>query len=62
MRKTVSALISHIAVILAVIIVIGTLGLIAAGVSDSGNDKFTGEIESNVTLRILENDTAKEQG
>ena len=62
MRKTVSALISHIAVIFAVIIVIGTLGLIAAGVSDSGNEKFTGEIERNVTLRILENDTAKEQG
>lgn len=62
MKKTVTALISHIAVILALIIVMGTLGLIAAGVSDAGNEKFTGEIEHNVTLRILENDTAKEQG
>ncbi len=62
MRKTLPALIAHIAVILAVIIVMGTLGLIAAGLGADGNDKFTGEIERNVTLRILENDTAKEQG
>lgn len=62
MRKTVTALISHIAIILSLIIVMGILGLIAAGVSGAGNEKFTGEIEHNVTLRILENDTAKEQG
>lgn len=62
MKKTLTALISHIAIILALIIVMGTLGLIAAGVSDAGNEKFTGELERNVTLRILENDTAKEQG
>lgn len=62
MRKTLSALIAHIAVILAVIITLGTLGIIAAGVSSSGAEKFTGELERNVTLRILENDTAKEQG
>lgn len=55
-------MIAHIAVILAVIIVMGTLGLIAAGVASEGSEKFTGEIERNVTLRILENDTAKEQG
>lgn len=36
MRKTLSALIAHIAVILAVIITLGTLGIIAAGVSSSG--------------------------
>ena len=62
MRKTLPALIAHIAIILAVIIVMGTLGVIAAGVSAEGNEKFTGELERNVTLRILENDTAKEQG
>lgn len=62
MKKTLPALIAHIAVILAVIIVMGTLGLIAAGVASEGSEKFTGEIERNVTLRILENDTAKEQG
>lgn len=62
MKKTVTALVSHIAVILAIIIVMGTLGIIASGVTDAGNEKFTGELERNVTLRILENDTAKEQG
>lgn len=62
MKKTLPALIAHIAVILAVIIVMGTLGLIAAGVASEGSEKFTDEIERNVTLRILENDTAKEQG
>ena len=62
MKRTVTALISHIAIILALIIGMGVLGIIAAGVADAGNEKFTGEIERNVTLRILENDTAKEQG
>lgn len=62
MKKTVTALIAHIAIILTLIIVMGTLGLIAAGVSDAGDEKFTGRLERNVTLRILENDTAKEQG
>lgn len=62
MKKTVTALVSHLVIILALIIVLGTLGIIAAGVDDEGNDKFTGEIERGVTLRILENDTAKEQG
>lgn len=62
MKRTVTALVSHIAIILALIIGMGVLGIIAAGVADAGNEKFTGEIERNVTLRILENDTAKEQG
>ena len=61
MKKTIAAIVSHAAIILAVIIVMGTLSVIAAGVS-TGNEKFTGELERNVTLRILENDTAKEQG
>ncbi len=62
MKKTVTALISHFAVILALIVVMGTLGMIAAGAVGGGNEKFTGELERGVTLRILENDTAKEQG
>lgn len=62
MKKTVPALIAHIAIILTVIMVMGFLGLIAAGVGAEGSEKFTGELERNVTLRILENDTAKEQG
>lgn len=62
MKKTLPALISHILIILTVLIVMGVLGIIASGVSSSGSEKFTGELEHNVTLRILENDTAKEQG
>ncbi|MDE5896591.1 MAG: extracellular solute-binding protein, partial [Clostridia bacterium] len=62
MKKTLPAIIAHTAIILAVIIVMGILGIIAAGVEAEGSEKFTGELERNVTLRILENDTAKEQG
>lgn len=62
MKRTLPAVIAHTAVILAVIIVMGILGMIASGIEASGSEKFTGEIERNVTLRILENDTAKEQG
>ena len=62
MRKTLPALIAHIVAVAALIIVIGVLGIIAARVSAAGQEKFTGELERNVTLRILENDTAKEQG
>ena len=51
MKKTIAAIVSHAAIILAVIIVMGTLSVIAAGVS-TGNEKFTGELERNVTLRI----------
>ena len=62
MKKTLSAVIAHCAIILALVILMGVLGLIAAGVAAEGTEKFTGELERNVTLRILENDTAKEQG
>lgn len=62
MKKTLPAIIAHAAVILALILVMGFLGVIAAGVAAEGSEKFTGELERNVTLRILENDTAKEQG
>ena len=37
MRKTLPALIAHIALILAVIITVGVLGVIAAGVSAEGS-------------------------
>lgn len=62
MRKTLPALIAHCAVILALIILMGVLGLIASGVVAEGREKFTGELERGATLRILENDVAKEQG
>ncbi len=62
MNKTIPALILHIVAIVAVVAVVGSLGLIADSIADEGSEKFTGELEHNVTLRILENDTAKEQG
>ena len=62
MKKTLPAILLHFIVILSLIIVIGVLGIIAAKVETEGKEKFTDELERNVTLRILENDTAKEQG
>ena len=62
MKKTLPALITHIAIVLSLIIVMGVLGIIANTVDAEGNEKFTGDLEQNITLRILENDTAKEQG
>ena len=62
MKRNIAVVFSHVAVVLALIIVMGVLGLIAANVSAAAKEKFTGELERNVTLRILENDTAKEQG
>ena len=62
MKKTLPALLTHVILILALIIGIGVLGIIATGMDAEGNEKFTGDLEHNITLRILENDTAKEQG
>lgn len=62
MKKTLPALLTHVVLVLALIIGMGVLGIIASGIDTEGNEKFTGELEHNVTLRILENDTAKEQG
>ena len=62
MRRTLTALISHIVLVVALIVTVGVLGVVAANVETTRNEKFTGVLEHNVTLRILENDTAKEQG
>lgn len=62
MKRTIPALILHVVIIVAIISVVGGLGLIADAIANEGNEKFTGELETNITLRILENDTAKEQG
>lgn len=62
MKRTIPALILHVVIIVAIISVIGGLGLVADAIANEGNEKFTGELETNITLRILENDTAKEQG
>ncbi|MDR1639032.1 MAG: extracellular solute-binding protein [Clostridiales bacterium] len=53
------ALAAHFLVIIALITIFGLTQTVA---EEEGADKFTGEIERNVTLRILENDTAIQQG
>ncbi len=62
MRKTLPAILLHIAVIVTVIAVVGCLGLLADNIADGNDSIFSGELERNVTIRILENDTAKELG
>ena len=61
-RNTVIALTAHIAVILAIIIVFGVISVVTKDGNAEGSEKFTGELERNVTLHVLENNTAKEQG
>ncbi len=61
MGKTVGAVMLHILLIIALIVSVGTLGMMANDDSQVV-EKFTGELERNVTIRILENDTAKQQG
>ena len=63
MRRNTVAIVVHVFVIVAVIVLMGVLGILADLARDTqGQSKFTGDLEQNVTLRILENDTAKEQG
>ena len=60
MNKTLFAFIAH---ALALIVLIGVFGALSLNKSAAeGSIKFTGEIERNATLHILENDTAKELG
>lgn len=60
MNKTLFAFIAH---ALALIVLIGVFGALSLNKSAAeGSIKFTGEIERNATLHILENDTAKEMG
>lgn len=60
MTKTLTAVVAHILVVVALLTTFGILGL--ARNESEGADKFTGELEHNVKLRVLENDTAKEMG
>lgn len=62
MGKTISAVVAHVAIILAVIITIGLVGAFASAAESEGANRFTGELEEGATLRILENDTAIKQG
>ena len=60
MKRNILALISH---VLVLAILLTTFGCISLQKNESeAQTKFTGELERNVTLRILENDTAKEKG
>ncbi len=59
MKKTITAILAHIVVIIVLICCIGAFT--STGVQE-GASKFTGEIERGAVLRILENDTAVKQG
>ena len=60
MKKNIIALVSHVLVVAILLTIFGCLSLRRDEVQ--AQVKFTGELERNVTLRILENDTAKEKG
>ncbi len=62
MGKKISVILIHIVVIVLIIVFVGVLGIFAKDGNDKHIEKFTSELETNVTIRILENDTAKEQG
>lgn len=59
MKKIMAVVIAHILVICSIVTVCGILGQTQ---EQEGFEKFTGQLERNVTLRILENDTAVQQG
>lgn len=60
MKRNVIAIVAHVLILATILTVFGCISL----QRDEGEaqEKFTGELERNVTLRILENDTAKEKG
>lgn len=59
MKKVITAIALHLACVVALFVVIGCL---PDNRKTAGGEKFTGELERNVTIRILENDTAVKQG
>lgn len=59
MKKTIAAIAVHLALVIVLICCVGLFGVTE---ESEGYDKFTGELETNITLRILENDTAIKQG
>ena len=60
--KNIVAISIHGVVLTAIIVTMGVLGIVATGNDSPIDDKFTGELEKNITLHILENDTAKQEG
>lgn len=59
MKKNLAAIAIHLAVILLLNVAVGAFH---GAAEQGGAAKFTGELERNVTIRILENDTAVKQG
>lgn len=62
MKKNIIAVSVHVIVFAALVVTMGVLSTLAAAASNPVSNKFDGVLEENVTLHILENDTAKEQG
>lgn len=60
MKRTLSLLLVNVIVILGLFTTFGVLGLQRG--EQELQERFTGVLEKNITLRILENDTAKEKG
>ena len=60
MKKTVALFIAHALIVVAVLSGCGLLGLRRE--KQEAQERFTGVLETNVTLKILDNDTAKETG
>ncbi len=57
MRKNIFAILAH---VLVLAILLTSFGIQSLQRDETqAQEKFTGELERNVTLRILENDTAK---
>ncbi len=60
MTKTIALFLAHALAVIAVLATFGVLGLQRD--DQEAQERFTGVLEENVTLQILDNDTAKETG
>ena len=60
MTKTIALFLAHALAVIAVMTTFGVLGLQRE--DQEAQERFTGVLEENVTLQILDNDTAKETG
>lgn len=60
MIKTISLFLGHLMIVIALVTTFGVLGLRRE--EQTAQERFTGVLEEGVTLRILDNDTAKETG
>ncbi|GHU95910.1 cyclodextrin-binding protein [Clostridia bacterium] len=62
MLKNILAIAAQVVVVCAIILVFGAFGENQKITPPPANDKFDGELERGVTIRVLENDTAIQQG